>query len=199
MQYRMIDDYELKNFKTYITANPNGPTGKVEGAFDSMPPSHRSLGIKDFSRGGRYDYGRLARDEAEGSEETTSEAKPRGDVMRLLKTIARMSPENWAAFQKELLEGGEETDEQNEGAQDEPPPFDGRPRPGGAMGSAARARFAAMHPDAERIAPTGGPSVRKQQQSPVMAMDNRSNSKSFEQMYPDAARIGRDPYPKAAR
>jgi len=161
--YRMIDDVTLSNFRRFMQSGLPLKECGPQGAFDSKPS-------------------RRARDEDDPSES-------RGDIVRLMKTLARgMSPENWAKWREELLEDGAEDGEQYEtpearndvesfpdmrkAATDEPPPFKGRPRPGGAMDSVYR----------------------------LAAPPRTKAERSFSEMYPGAGDIKlNDHYPTATR
>jgi hypothetical protein len=82
MEYKMFSNSELKSFRAWMADCPFDRS--VKGAFDSKP---------------------RARDEEEMPES-------RGDIARMMKTIARgMSPENWAKWREELLEDGAEDGE----------------------------------------------------------------------------------------
>jgi hypothetical protein len=164
MEYRMIDNVTLSNFRRFMQSGVPLKEFGPQGAFDSKPS-------------------RRGRDEDDPSES-------RGDIARMMKTIARgMSPENWAKWREELLEDGAEDGEYTtpedrleaeaypggKRATDEPAPFKGRPRPGGAMDGLA----------------FDGPPRRKS-----------SGEKSFAAMYGDAAlsiKTNSDPYPIASR
>jgi hypothetical protein len=84
--YKMIDAATLSNFRRFMQSGIPLKEFFPEGAFDSKPS-------------------RRGRDEDDPSES-------RGDIARMMKTIARgMSPENWAKWREELLEDGAEDGE----------------------------------------------------------------------------------------
>jgi hypothetical protein len=84
MEYKMFSNSELKSFRAWMSDCPFDRS--VKGAFEAAMP-------------------RRARDEEEMPES-------RGDIARMMKTIARgMSPENWAKWREELLDDGAEDGE----------------------------------------------------------------------------------------
>jgi hypothetical protein len=86
VEYKMVDAVTLSNFRRFMASGVPLREFGVQGAFDSKPS-------------------RRARDE-EGMPES------RGDIARMMKTIARgMSPENWAKWREELLDDGAEDGE----------------------------------------------------------------------------------------
>jgi hypothetical protein len=122
MEYKMIDKVTLKNFKRFMRSGIPLREFGPQGAFDSKP---------------------RARDDEPDDKPAPSA------IAGMIALRDRMSPEGFRALCNELC-GGEAEDgdpasqftdpmdrEMHQKAQDEPPPFKGRPRTGGAMDAMA--------------------------------------------------------------
>jgi hypothetical protein len=116
----MFSNRELANFRRYIETTPRHLLGKapVEGAYDAASGARAHgfgrLERRHFMAGGAFD--------AIGS--------GGGDPMKAMALLAsKLSAEDWAEFQRVLC-GSAADDNENEGAEDDPPPFKGMPETG---------------------------------------------------------------------
>jgi len=160
----MFTDTELKGFRAWMSKCPFDRS--VQGAFDAAPK-------------------RRARDQ-EG-EEPEEEPARRGNFMRLLKICARgMTPASWAQFQRDLLDG--DGDDDDEGAEDEPPDFEAKPETGEknepAMDSRLAADYSARFPNAPKR------TARYEPEAPKRASRSAGAALAYDKRFPDASRIG---------
>ncbi len=140
--------------------SPSRPMRAVLGAYDARRGRDEVPGLRDDELdGSAARRGDRARDKRGRDEEGEA-----GGTFEFLCRLAKsLSEDDWLALRSRLLHGEEDADR----AEDEPPKFKNRPRPGGAMDSRRRrlasdaapsASFAERFPDAGRIR-TGGVGV----------------------------------------
>jgi hypothetical protein len=180
-----LNDRELHNFGVFLRANPHLTRPAPQAAFDAMPKNIRRVPgkqirtpLKDFRKGGKFDTARYAMDEADPDDVVS----PGEAGMAFLRDLAmKLSPEGWAALREACMEG-------QEGAEDEPPEFEGKPDVGKgppAMDSAAAKSFAERYPD---IAGVRVNTIGQQPRSEPSRLTAKGAA-SFNAMFPEAARI----------
>jgi len=169
MAYRMVSDSELRRFRKFMASG--------------IP--------RDYFRGaeGAFDAKLKARDQETGEE---GESRTYLDVLLDLKD--RMSPEGFKSLLLALLDDGETAQDNGE-----PPPFEGRPRPGGKIAGGAGELHMQEHPpamDAKAAAgyrgrfPDATKSFEYKPEVPRPFRGNAADGLAYDKRFPDAAKIG---------